>query len=219
MHHSINGSFAIRQGDWKLELCPTPAAGAPAPGDHGRPPGCPRSSSTTSPETPANVTISRTSTPRWSPGSRASSRSTSPTAAARRAGPEERRQGGAAQAGQAREITRRPIPRPQSRPPHDLSLVRLLWTEEFHAEDAEDRRARREEKIMNSLLFLPILVFPAFSYPFTSRGWQAYKMASSQEHTPKVRRSITRIGAVRPRRFSRPALSTTQASPDMTRPR
>jgi arylsulfatase A len=22
VHHSINGSFAIRQGDWKLELCP-----------------------------------------------------------------------------------------------------------------------------------------------------------------------------------------------------
>ena len=30
VHHSINGTFAIRQGHWKLELCPAPAAGAKA---------------------------------------------------------------------------------------------------------------------------------------------------------------------------------------------
>ena len=29
VHHSINGSFAIRQGKWKLASAPAPAAGAP----------------------------------------------------------------------------------------------------------------------------------------------------------------------------------------------
>jgi hypothetical protein len=28
VHHSINGSFVIRDGNWKLAFCPTPAAGA-----------------------------------------------------------------------------------------------------------------------------------------------------------------------------------------------
>ena len=33
MHHSINGSFAIRQGDWKLELCADSGGWSdPAPG-------------------------------------------------------------------------------------------------------------------------------------------------------------------------------------------
>ena len=33
MHHSINGSFAIRQGQWKLELCPSSGGwSAPKPG-------------------------------------------------------------------------------------------------------------------------------------------------------------------------------------------
>ena len=33
MHHSINGSFAVRQGDWKLELCADSGGWtAPAPG-------------------------------------------------------------------------------------------------------------------------------------------------------------------------------------------
>ena len=33
VHHSINGSFAIRQGHWKLELCPGSGGwSAPRPG-------------------------------------------------------------------------------------------------------------------------------------------------------------------------------------------
>ena len=33
MHHSINGSFSIRQGNWKLELCPDSGGwSAPTPG-------------------------------------------------------------------------------------------------------------------------------------------------------------------------------------------
>ena len=33
VHHSINGSFAIRQGNWKLELCPDSGGwSAPKPG-------------------------------------------------------------------------------------------------------------------------------------------------------------------------------------------
>ncbi|MEI6535376.1 MAG: arylsulfatase, partial [Verrucomicrobiaceae bacterium] len=33
VHHSINGSFAIRQGNWKLELCPDSGGwSAPTPG-------------------------------------------------------------------------------------------------------------------------------------------------------------------------------------------
>ena len=42
VHHSINGSFAIRQGPWKLELCPgsggwsVPRPGSPA--ERGLPP-------------------------------------------------------------------------------------------------------------------------------------------------------------------------------------
>ncbi len=33
IHHSINGSFAIRQGKWKLELCPDSGGwSAPRPG-------------------------------------------------------------------------------------------------------------------------------------------------------------------------------------------
>jgi hypothetical protein len=33
VHHSINGSFAIRQGDWKLALCPDSGGwSAPRPG-------------------------------------------------------------------------------------------------------------------------------------------------------------------------------------------
>ena len=33
VHHSINGSFAIRQGDWKLELCADSGGwSAPTPG-------------------------------------------------------------------------------------------------------------------------------------------------------------------------------------------
>jgi hypothetical protein len=33
VHHSINGSFSIRQGKWKLELCPSSGGwSAPKPG-------------------------------------------------------------------------------------------------------------------------------------------------------------------------------------------
>lgn len=40
VHHSINGSFSIRQGDWKLELCPG-SGGWSAPKSGEEPPGTP----------------------------------------------------------------------------------------------------------------------------------------------------------------------------------
>ena len=47
MHHSINGSFAIRQGDWKLELCPGSGGWSPPRPGRDDEKGCRRSSSTT----------------------------------------------------------------------------------------------------------------------------------------------------------------------------
>ena len=56
VHHSIDGSFAIRQGDWKLELCPGSGGWSdPQPGLGRRAQGCRRSSSTTSPPTSART--------------------------------------------------------------------------------------------------------------------------------------------------------------------
>ncbi|OYV04906.1 MAG: hypothetical protein CFE26_14385, partial [Verrucomicrobiales bacterium VVV1] len=64
VHHSINGSFAIRQGNWKLELCPG-SGGWSAPSQaRPRPRNFLRSSSTTFPPTSEKPATSRPSTPR-----------------------------------------------------------------------------------------------------------------------------------------------------------
>lgn len=68
VHLSGNGSFAIRQGKWKLALCPDSGGwSAPRPGRDSVD-GLPRSNSTTSRPTAPNGATSRPTTPTWWPG-------------------------------------------------------------------------------------------------------------------------------------------------------
>ena len=68
VHHSINGSFAIRQGDWKLALCPDSggwsARGRARDDAHGLPPVQLYDLAAD----PGEQQTSRTGTPRWSSG-------------------------------------------------------------------------------------------------------------------------------------------------------
>ncbi len=84
VHHSINGSFAIRQGNWKLALCPGSGGwSAPRPGATIRASSLPCSCSTWA-ATSARSTTCRIATRRWFSGSPRCWTNTSPMAAALR---------------------------------------------------------------------------------------------------------------------------------------
>ena len=68
VHHSINGSFSIRQGNWKLELCADSGGwSAPKPGSN-EANDLPDTQLMTSQPTSLNPTTSTPSIPMWSGG-------------------------------------------------------------------------------------------------------------------------------------------------------